>query len=87
MTNEELIKECERRGLTVTAPKKETRTFTVTARYDRGLGPEYITLKNIEAKTCAEAQELANEQANHYFLTEPGHKKTIVNEVRIRPNE
>jgi hypothetical protein len=85
LTLEELIRECERRGLKVTSPPT-TNTFTVIARYDRGLGPEYVTLREVVAKTIAETQEVAQAQAERYFATTPGYEQAILNEVRIRPN-
>jgi hypothetical protein len=84
---EELIRECERRGLKVDKPKQAGVTFQVVVRYYRGFGPEYVTLRDVTGKNIAECELLAQEVAENYFKSEPGHENTVINEVRIRPHE
>ena len=88
MTYEELVAEAEKFGYKMVrkdAPKEHT--FTAIARFDRGLGAEYVTLKPVTAFQIAEAQKLAEYQASLHFQTEEGFKDAIINEIRIRPND
>jgi len=85
LTTEELIRECQRRGLKIEKPK-EGMTFKVVVRYDRGLGAEYINLHDVTAKNIAEAQQQAEEMASLHFLAHYD-EDTVINQVRISPHE
>lgn len=86
MTYEELLAECEFHGLSL-VPKNKTveRRFTAIARFERGLGAEYVNLKPVEAKTISEAQKLAETQAALYFKSTAGLEDAVINQVRIMP--
>ena len=64
--------------------------YSVTVRYNRGLGVEYLSLPPIEAKGSyltskqEEADSLAQEVVASYFK-KPGLEKAVVNEIRVRP--
>ncbi len=81
---EKLLAECEKWGLKVSMPEK-IPMYKAIMRYNRGLGPEYITLKPITAATVQEAQEQADSQAQERIKTFG--KKAFVSEVRITPCE
>jgi hypothetical protein len=87
MELKELIEECKKHGIDITPliPKPTLFSFVATALYDRGLGPEYITLKPLAAKTIAEATQLAEESALFHFKTTQGFEKAALKEVRIKP--
>lgn len=85
MTLEELRIEAEKLGVSlVEKPKNQLHEYTVIVRYDRGLGPEYINLKSVFAKTPNDAQLLAEQQAFCLFATEDDFKKAVINEVKIK---
>jgi len=86
MTYEELLAECEMHGFKL-MPKDELKvhTFTVIARFERGLGPEYLNLRDISAVTICEAEELAWGQASMYFQSLNDSENIRISEVRIRP--
>lgn len=80
MNLEELLEECKKFNLKIELPEKPI--FTVIARYNRGLGPEYITLKPVECLTLTEAKRLAEEQALEYFASMP---EVALKEVMVKP--
>ncbi len=89
LTYEQLLAECEMHGFKL-VPKQEapkTHNFSATARFERGLGPEYVNLKPVVAVSINEAQKQANELAAAYFRDNPGYEGAIINEVRIRPHD
>lgn len=87
LTIKELIEECKKHGIDITllVPKPTTFKFTAIALYNRGLGPEYITLPSSSAKSIAEAQQMAEEVVLNHFKTNQGFEKAILKEVRIKP--
>lgn len=58
-------------------------SFEVIALYDRGFGPECMTLAEVKANTIMEAQEIAETMATQKFL-ELFKGKTEWQEVKIR---
>lgn len=54
--------------------------WSVTIRYNRGLGIEYKNISDIFAETKDQALELANDCANKFF----NDNKTKICEVRVR---
>lgn len=87
MELKQLIEECKKHGIDITPliPKPTSFNFVATALYNRGLGPEYITLQSASAKNIAEAQQMAEEVALNYFKTNQGFEKAVLKEVRIKP--
>jgi hypothetical protein len=87
LTIKELIEECKRHGIDITPliPKPTTFQFSATALYNRGLGPEYITLQPAQAKNIAEAEQMAEAAALDYFKTNKGFEKAVLKEIRIKP--
>jgi len=87
LTIKELIEECKLHGIDITPliPKPSLFSFVATALFNRGLGPEYVTLKPMAAKTVAEATQLAEEAALFHFKTTQGFEKAVLKEVRIKP--
>lgn len=86
LTYEELLAECEMHGLTL-VPKEHPKShkFTVIARFERGLGAEYVNLRSVEAMTIYDAQQQAEDQASLHFRSTEGMEGVIAIEVRIRP--
>lgn len=86
LTYEELLAECELHGFSLATKNKVIEhKFTAIARFERGLGAEYVNLKPVEAKTISEAQTLANTQSALYFKATVGLEDAVVKEVRIMP--
>lgn len=86
LTYEELLAECELHGFKLVQQEKpKTHKFTAIARFERGLGPEYVNLRSVEAMTINEAQQLADTQATMYFRSTEGLEEAVINEIRIRP--
>jgi hypothetical protein len=53
--------------------------WIATARYDRGLGIEYINIENISAKTNSEANDIAYD-----ILMKKLHDKNIIKEIKVK---
>lgn len=53
--------------------------WIATARYDRGLGIEYINIDNISAKTKSEAHNIAYD-----ILIKKLHDKNIIKEIKVK---
>ena len=85
MTYKELIAACETHGFSLVPKEQKPHKFTAIARFERGLGAEYVNLTPVVAKTINEAQTLANTQAVLYFKSTIGLEDAVVSEVRIRP--
>jgi len=53
--------------------------WIATARYDRGLGIEYINIDNISAKTNLEANDIAYD-----ILIKKLHDKNVIKEIKVK---
>ena len=53
--------------------------WIATARYDRGLGIEYINIDNILAKTKSEAHDIACD-----ILIKKLHDKNVIKEIKVK---
>ena len=62
---------------------KKLIKWDVVVRFNRGLGAEFKTLLPIDAYNIAEAQQLAEQQANAIIGT-TGYEKMVINQVKVR---
>jgi hypothetical protein len=63
--------------------ENQENSYSITALYDKGFGPECLNLPNITAKNDQTARKKAEEVAAAFFLKQFG-KKVVFDEINVR---
>jgi hypothetical protein len=84
-----LLKELAKHGIpedeVLKLYKPPISKFKAIVRYNKGFGPQFINLENIEAENLTMAKEIAYKETESLFKSKEGFRTATIIEIKVRP--